>query len=200
MIVCGFDSAEMSRVTLENHSGFNMRHVFISPGDSEEWGADILSSAGGDEFLYAGGKLHVYVHFQHTHPSFDIWTIDEDFDSYVIRDVQARGNLYIAVGREHHEPATGKPAFTELILTNASDKDIWFLFFSPDNSEVWGADILTHEGVFEAGNSIRVVLPSEDGQYDLLGLTETGDNYYRSLSMPEPGTSTFIDITEADRR
>ena len=63
-----------------------------------------------------------------------------------------------------------------------------------------GADILTHEGVFGAGNSIRVVLPSEDGQYDLLGLTETGDNYYRSLALPEPGTSAFIDITEADRR
>ena len=179
----GLDSAELGRITLANQTPFKLLHVFVSPEDSGEWGADILSSAEGKfrQLLHADDELNFYIHFQPASPLFDLFAIDEDHDSYLLRGLRAKDNLFVAIGPEHYQSDLHAPELIELILTNASAQDLWFIFLNPANFDAWGVDLLTDEGLLEVGDSMSILLAIREGNYDFLGLTETGDIYYKSL-------------------
>lgn len=193
--VSALDPATLGRFTLLNHTGFDLHHIFLSPADSEKWGADILSAVVHESLLPAEDVLNFYVHYGDSPILFDILAIDEDGDCYVMRDIPGQDNLYLAIGREHYKKMRTVPG-GRLVLTNVADRDMWFMFISPGDSAVWGADLLTDEGLFQVGESISLTL--SEGEYDFLGLTETGEIYYRELRVLED--TLFVEINADDRK
>lgn len=86
-------------------------------------------------------------------------------------------------------------------FTNDTGYDIHYLFFSPADSETWGADILGSDRVFPAGDTISFYIhyPDQSNDFDLLAVDEEGDAYRRGATITD-GTEATIAITMDDYR
>ncbi|MGI9256230.1 MAG: hypothetical protein ACR2PY_04790, partial [Salinispira sp.] len=176
----GFDTSVLGLYTIANRTGFDLHHIFISPGDSSSWGADILSSGKTPAILPPADTYSFYVHYELNNPVFALLAIDEDGDSYVMNEIPGQDTLYLEIGLEHYDqPSARVPPADRIVLTNAGSSNIWFMFLSPTDSLVWGADILGDKGMFESGESISIRMYPDETDYDLLGVTENGEMYYR---------------------
>jgi hypothetical protein len=193
---------ELDRVSFSNRTGYRIVHLFYSPEDSELWGPDILASKGA---LADGEVLSFFVHHPDQSIRFDFLALDSSGDGYLIPGVEISRDrpAFVPIGLEHFDRSVrGSIELTELIITNASDDDIWYLFISPADSLVWGIDILDDETIFATGDSFAVRLPSaaNGSSFDLLGMDENNGTLYRSITISNRREEWFIDITEADRR
>src|SRR6056297_3107083 len=77
--------AQTSSIEFVNSTGFDMFHVFFSPGDSGYWGPDVLDAT---TVLGAGDSVSFLVHHPDRCNTFDILAVDEDYDAYYRWDVE----------------------------------------------------------------------------------------------------------------
>jgi hypothetical protein len=192
---------DLSRISFVNQTGYDIRHLFYSPGDSDQWGPDILGSRG---WLRDGEVLSFFVHHPERRNYFDFLAIDASGDAFGIPavEVEEGRETFVSIGLEHFEQAGVDWPVAELVLTNTSSDDIWYLFISPSRSNIWGVDILDDETLFSRGDSLLVLLPVGDfvPAWDVLGLDENNGTLYRSIELAERGGNWFIDLGESDRK
>lgn len=195
------DPGELNRITVSNSTGFELRYLFYSPVDSKNWGPDLLSQDGG---LVDGGRLRFYIHYPGLESSFSFLAVDEDLDVYRIDrfPVSNGREAYLDIRLEHHLGPDEDLEFRELVLTNSSRSDIWYMFFSPSDSITWGVDILDDESVFIAGDSRRLILPAvgDFTPYDLLAIDQDNGSLYTRLRLNEDSDTWNVEISEADRQ
>ncbi|AHC14672.1 hypothetical protein [Salinispira pacifica] len=195
------DPGELNRITVSNSTGFQLRYLFYSPTDSKNWGPDLLSQDGG---LVDGGRLRFYIHYPGLESSFSFLAVDEDFDMYRIDrfPVSNGREAYLDIRLENYLGPGKEMEFRELVLTNNSRTDIWYLFLSPSDSITWGVDILDDESVFIAGDSRRLIFPAvgEFTPYDLLAIDQENSALYARLRLNEDSDTWNVEISEEDRR
>jgi hypothetical protein len=174
----GIDPDNLNRVTFENNTGYDIIYLFFSPEDSEHWGADILGTT---RTLDDGEELSFYIHYPDYSNAFDFMAIDEDGDAYFIWDFVMRDDreATIEITLADYDGSFDMPDLTEVYLTNVTGYDMWYVFFSPGDSSMWGVDMLDDETILFDGETVSLYVPVSTTavRYDFQGIDEDEDVY-----------------------
>jgi len=172
------DPDNLNLITFENRTGGDIRYIFLSPSDSTYWGTDIL---GATRVLNDDEDLGFYIHYPDACNEFDIYAVGSNDDAFLVYDYE------ICDGREANVRLTRRNLredapdfdFTTVEIVNDTDYEIWYLFFSPGDSNMWGVDQLDKETILDPGESISLLLPvgSEETRYDVRAVDEDEDTY-----------------------
>jgi hypothetical protein len=195
-----FDPDELNKITFQNTTGTKIEMIFLSPGDSEFWGPDLI---GADYVLKDGGSIGYYVHYPEASFKFDVLATDDQGNKFELRD------LNLTDGKESIVKLTSKnlndtsPDFTlfTLEVTNNTGYEIDYLFISPNDSDAWGADLLDEETTLADGDSHSIVIPvgKDKVKYNLMAADEYDDEYSFDLTLdPKKGYELSVSIEESD--
>ncbi|MFP4535250.1 MAG: hypothetical protein ACLFNP_05975 [Spirochaetaceae bacterium] len=187
LVVLGGLSAQesaLNTVRFTNNTGFEIASLFFSPGDSEFWGPDLLGS---EETLRDGEFREFFVHYPEACGSFDFMAVDTDGDAYLIWDYQVcdgRG-ANVRVTLDDLQGPAPEMSYVELRLVNELPLELFYLFISPGDSEMWGVDYLSRAGVMEKGRLTSFLLPvkGEAVGYDIIAVDEHSDLYTFSIEV-----------------
>lgn len=193
-----FEPGSLNQVTFVNRTGYEMQYIFFSPSDSDFWGADIL---GAERVLGDREELRFFVSYPEECASFDFLAIDEDLDSYSSMGFELCDGTprTFVIDFEYFEGDVGVPEFSSVQLWNTLDEDIYFLFVSPADSEMWGVDILDSQSIFAPGESVDVlVLLGGAGRFDIMAVDASMESYRFQVELGEQALYEFL-IEESDR-
>ncbi|MDC7219889.1 MAG: hypothetical protein PQJ59_08115 [Spirochaetales bacterium] len=173
-----FDSGELNRITLVNNTGSDIWYLFLSPGDSDDWGFDILGS---EYFFEDGGELSFYIHYPDYENEFDIMAIDEGGNPYVLYDelISDSGEARIILDDWDREENLGTLEFIEIYFTNETDYEMYYLFASPGDSIMWGVDMMDDGQTLMPGEDLNLLALYYEGsfRYDIMAVDGDGDEY-----------------------
>jgi len=190
-----FDSSELNEVTFANTTGATIKAIFFSPGDSDEWGPDIMGS---ERTLENKDQLSFYVHYPESTGTFDIMAVGEGMDAFIIWDYEFTDGQEEIIQFRARDMQDEFPDvdFVEVTVENGLDYDIYYLFLSPSDSEMWGADILDEDTILEAGQSASFVVPVKESavDYDIMAVDEDDDTYTFSVTL-DPGEDDAFTFT-----
>ena len=92
------------------------------------------------------------------------------------------------------------PDLAEVQLTNDSGYDMWYIFFSPGDSSMWGVDMLDDETILFDGETLNLYVPVSRSvtRYDFQGVDEDEDVYefWVELSNREDDYSFLIELSD----
>lgn len=172
------DPDNLNRVTFVNNTGYDIWYLFFSPGDSDYWGADILGTT---RTLDDGEEVSFFIHYPERSNAFDFMAIDEDGDAYFIWDYEITDgtSATIEVTLADYDGDYDMPDLTEVNLTNTTGYDMWYIFFSPGDSSMWGVDMLDDETILYDGETLSLYVPvsSSTTRYDFHSVDEDRDGY-----------------------
>jgi len=193
------DPNDLNRVTFINHTGYDIWYLFFSPEDSDYWGADILGTT---RTLDDGEKLSFFIHYPDRSNAFDFMAIDEDGDAYFIWDYEITDgkSATIEVTLADYDGDFDMPDLAEVNLTNTTGYDMWYVFFSPGDSSMWGVDMLDDETILYDGETLSLYVPvsSESTRYDFHSVDEDEDGYEFWVELSNGQDSYSFNIELAD--
>ncbi|HET6450038.1 MAG TPA: hypothetical protein VFI08_01965 [Spirochaetia bacterium] len=182
--VFAFDPDELNKITFENSTGTKIEMLFLSPGDSQYWGPEII---GADYFLKDGGSIGFYVHYPDKSFKFDIMATDDKGNKFEVRD------FVLTDGREATVKLTKKnlnqqaPDFTlaTVHIENNTGHELQYLFVSPNDSDAWGVDLLDENTTVADGDQHSFVLPvgKDKTKYNLMAVDENNDTYKFNMTI-----------------
>jgi len=186
------DPANLNLITFENRTGDDIRYIFLSPGDSDYWGTDIL---GANRVLPDDTDLGFFIHYPERCNDFDIYAVGEE-GAYLVYDYEICDGEPAEVRLRSRKLDDEPPAFnfTTVTIENATDVEIWYLFFSPGDSEMWGVDQLDRETILAPGDALSVLLPigEETVRYDVRAVDADDDTYTFYVEIgPDEGEQVF---------
>jgi hypothetical protein len=172
------DPDDLHRVTFVNNTGYDIYYLFFSPGDSDYWGADILGTT---RTLDNGESLGFFISYPGNSFEFDFMAIDEDGDAYFLYDHQLQGNRdeVVEITFDNYSGGYDMGDMTEVNFTNTSGYDMWYVFFSPGDSSIWGVDMLDESTILYSGETLSLYVPvsSQSTRYDFHSVDEDEDEY-----------------------
>ena len=195
-----FDPDELNKITFQNSTGGKIEMIFLSPGDSEYWGPDIV---GADYFLKDGQSLGYYVHYPESSFKFDIMATDDKGNRFELRD------LTLTDGKEQTVTITKKsldqsaPDFRLITVhvRNSTGQELQYLFISPNDSDAWGADLLDENTTLADGDTHSIVVPVGKAKvkYNLMAVDENDDEYTFDVTLdPKKGDEFDVSVDAAD--
>lgn len=193
------DPANLNRITFVNNTGYDIVYLFFSPGDSDFWGADILGTT---RTLDDGQKAGFYIHYPDTTNEFDFLAIDEDGDAYLIWEYEITDgeSAVIEVTLDDLEGGYDLPSMATVNFVNETGYDIWYAFFSPGDSRMWGIDMLDDETILESEETLGLYVPVTDTptRYDFHGVDDDEDAYefWVELSSAESEYTYAIEFSD----
>lgn len=198
-----FNPDELNKITFDNSTGKKIEMIFLSPGDSNFWGPDII---GADYFLKDGASLGFYVHYPEKTFKFDIMATDDQGNKFEIRD------FAMTDGKEAKVKITAKslnkqaPDFTlaTVHIDNNTGHEIQYLFVSPNDSDAWGVDLLDEETTVADGDTHSFVLAvgKDKVKYNLMAVDENNDEYKFNMTIDPAAKKEFswsIDPEDLDK-
>ena len=172
------DPAELNLITFENRTGDDIRYVFLSPADSEYWGTDILGST---RVLPNKSSVGFYIHYPEACNDFDIYAVGAADEAYLVYGYEICDGEEATVELTSRNLDADAPSFefTTVTIQNDTDYELWYLFFSPADSQMWGVDQLDKQTILDSGESVSVLLPVGDEvvRYDVQAVDEDEDTY-----------------------
>jgi hypothetical protein len=172
------DPAHLNLITFENRTGDDIRYVFLSPSDSQHWGTDILGST---RVLHDDEDLGFFVHYPERCNEFDIYAISGSDEAYLVYGHEICDGEVSTVrltGKNLNEEAPNFD-FVQVDLINETDYEIWYLFFSPGDSDMWGVDQLDKDTILHSGENLSLLIPAEENpvRFDVRAVDQDGDSY-----------------------
>ena len=172
------DPAHLNLITFENRTGDDIRYIFLSPSDSQHWGTDILGST---RVLHDDDDLGFFIHYPDRCNEFDIYAISSTDQAYLVYGYEICDGEEANVRLTRRDLNDDAPEFdfTTVQLANDTDYDIWYLFFSPGDSDMWGVDQLDKDTILNPGESVSLLIPAESKEvrYDVRAVDEDEDTY-----------------------
>ncbi len=198
-----FNPDELNKITFDNATGTKIEMIFLSPGDSNFWGPDIV---GADYYLKDGASLGFFVHYPEKTFKFDIMATDDQGNKFEVRD------FTLTDGKEAKVKLTSKnvnkeaPDFTlaTVHIDNNTGHEIQYLFVSPNDSDAWGVDLLDEETTVADGDTHSFVLPvgKDKVKYNLMAVDENNDEYKFNMTIDPTTKKEFtwsIDPEDLDK-
>ncbi|MCB1308456.1 MAG: hypothetical protein KDK30_09765 [Leptospiraceae bacterium] len=184
---------EVQEITISNQIGADINLLFVSPGDSNYWGPDILGS---ERVFPAGADLSFYLHYPQACGKFDLLAIDDSGKSYTIynQEVCDSEPAATAFTAENRNPEEDRELnFAQLSFSNELGMPIHFLFISPSDSDMWGADFLDATSTMDAGSTVTFLAPiyQEAVRYNVLAVDENGDHYAFNIDVQGDGARSY---------
>jgi hypothetical protein len=188
--VFGFDSDKLNKVTFKNTSGNKIQMIFLSPGDSDYWGPEII---GAQYVLKDGGTIGFYVHYPEESFTFDVMAIDEKGNKCELRGLTVSDGMEgtVALSKKNFNATAPNLTLATVNLRNATGEDLWFLFLSPSDSDAWGVDLLDEEATLADGDTFSLVIPigKNKTKYNLMAVNEYGEEYKFNIQLDPNKTS-----------
>lgn len=177
--ISGADMADqLNLITFENRTGDDIRYIFLSPSDSAHWGTDIL---GASRLLGNNEDIGFYIHYPDLCNEFDIYAVGSNDDAYLVYGFEICDEEQASVRLTSRNLDDNAPDFdfTTVTIENDTSYDLWYIFFSPGDSDMWGVDQLDEETILDPGEAVSVLLPvgSERVRYDVRAIDEDEDTY-----------------------
>ncbi|MDC7222789.1 MAG: hypothetical protein PQJ60_03545 [Spirochaetales bacterium] len=180
----GFDDGELNKITFINKTGADIWYLFLSPGDSMEWGFDILGS---ERTLSDNSVLSFYIHYPDYENYFDIMAVDEWGNSFTLFDelVSDDEESNIIIDESDMDGDSGDSDFIEVSFLNDTDFQMYYIFVSPDDSIMWGVDMMDDEQILMPGDELSLLAMYGEGitGYDVMAVDSDLDEYVFSFEV-----------------
>lgn len=200
--VFAFNPDELNKITFDNSTGTRIEMIFLSPGDSNYWGPDII---GADYYLKDGASLGYYVHYPDKSFKFDIMATDDQGNKFEVRDFTLTFGKEATVKLTRETLNKEAPDFTlaTVHIDNRTGHEIQYLFVSPGDSDAWGVDLLDEETTVADGDSHTFVLAvgKDKVKYNLMAVDENDAEYKFNLTIDPKARKEFswsIDPSDLD--
>jgi hypothetical protein len=179
-----FEPEYLNRITFVNKTGADIWYVFLSPGDSDEWGFDILGS---ERVLEHNNLLSFYIFYPDSENYFDIMAIDEEGNTFVLFDqlVSDESEEVIFITEDNLKDENPGMQLLEVQFENQTEYEMFYLFISPSDSEMWGVDMMDDEQTLMSFDTLSLLAPYGDSEvsYDVLCVDSDNGEYQFSLNV-----------------
>ena len=138
-------------VVIKNNSDRDIFYLYVSPETSDEWEEDVL----GDDVLLAGDEITINL-YGYEECLFDIKAVYDNEEEEIRWDVNVCSEDVEFYGVESDVEAD-----KYVVVSNYSNRDIFYLYVSPESSGDWEEDVLG-EDVLLAGDDITINLYGYD--------------------------------------
>lgn len=192
---------QLNLITFENRTGASINYIFLSPSDSQYWGTDILGSSrvlGDDE------GLGFYIHYPNRCDEFDIYAVGANDEAFLVYGYELCDGkaANVKLTRRNLDAAPPDFDFTTVTLQNDTGYELWYLFFSPSDSAMWGVDQLDKSTILYPGQELSVLLPvrKQSVRYDVQAVDEDEDTYtfFVEIDPKRSEHSYSIDLGDLD--
>lgn len=197
-----FDPDTLNKVTFRNSTGTKIEMIFLSPGDSDYWGPDLV---GADYVMKDNSTLGFYVDYPDTSFKFDIMAIDDKGNKFEVYDYELTDAKEATVSFTKKNATGNAPdlKLATLNLTNNTGKEVDYLFVSPEDTDAWGADLLDEETTLSDGDNHGIVIPvgKDKIKYYVMAADENNDEYQFSVTIDPNKTLKYnISIDPSDKQ
>jgi len=177
----------LNTLTIINKSEKPIYYLFISPGDSEYWGPEILGS---ERSLNPEDTLSFYIHYAHNCDNFDIIALTEENIPARRLDYEICDGTKAEITLRTEDFSGEPPAFSyiEVTIANKVKTPLYHLFFSPADSIHWGVDFLDQNTTLADNQNATYLVPQPsegDRRYDILGMDKSGKEYRVEISISD---------------
>lgn len=190
-----FDPDTLNKVTFKNSTGTKLEMIFLSPGDSDYWGPDLI---GADYVMKDNTSLGFYVDYPDTSFKFDIMAIDDKGNKFEIYDYELTDSKESTISFTKKNLTGDAPdlKLANLTVTNNTGVEIDYLFVSPEDTDAWGADMLDEETTLSDGDSHNLVIPvgTKKIKYFVMAADENNDEYQFSITL-DPGKTLKYSVS-----
>jgi hypothetical protein len=186
-------------VKFVNNTREDIRYLFFSPADSEYWGPDVL---GDSRTLSSKGSVEFYISYPNETDSFDFLAIDTSGNVYEIYEESITDGYaaQIVINKTSKSDKIDLDSFEEeligLEIMNETGLELFYLFVSPSDSEMYGIDFMDSETTLQPGASVSVLLFNSNAEveYDVQGIDVDDDTYSFSLSLDPELEYQYVEI------
>jgi hypothetical protein len=187
--------ADMSKMEVVNNTGTEIAYLFVSPGDSSEWGPDLLDS---ESFLEPSDSHEFMISYDGSSGKFDIMLVTIDGESYTkFNQTISSKSRRVTIAKSDYD-GKNELEMASVTLYNNTGFELYYLFFSPEDSSVWGPDILRSNVTLEDGDSYSFYVPvSSAVTYNVRAIDEDDDEYVFDLEL-EPNEEAEYEIDILD--
>jgi len=194
-----FDPDALNHVTFSNTTGNKIEMIFLSPGDSDHWGPDLI---GADYVMKDGTTLGYYVDYPEDTFKFDILAIDDKGNKFEVYDYELIAGEDSTIKLTKKNLNGSAPDFTlaTVEVTNNTGYEIEYLFISPEDTDAWGADLLDEETTLSDGDSHSVVIPvgKDKVKYYVMAADENNDEYQFSITLDSKSKNVKFSVDPGD--
>ncbi len=194
VLLFSFDPGWLNSVVFFNGTSNDIEYIFMSPGDSDYWGPEILNS---ERVLESRDDLGFYILYPDECNDFDILAIDSNGDALYIYDYTICDGTEETIAFGKRDMADEQPYFDfiELEIVNEIETEIYYMFVSPADSEMYGVDLLDEVTTIPPGDSLTLLVPIDEEavDYDFMAVDENNDTYSFSYSL-DPAYGSFDEV------
>jgi hypothetical protein len=187
-----FDPNTLNKVTFDNTTGNKIEMIFLSPGDSDHWGPDII---GADYVMKDNSTLGYYVDYPNSTAQFDILAIDDKGNKFEVYNYELTDGKEATITLTKKNLNGGAPDFklATVEVTNNTGNEIEYLFISADDTEAWGADLLDENTTLADGDTHSVVIPvgKDKVKYYVMAADADNNEYQFSLTLDANKAKTY---------
>jgi hypothetical protein len=200
VLIFAFDPSWLNSVVFYNGTGNDIEYIFLSPGDSDYWGPEILNS---ERVLESRNDLGFFIFYPDECNDFDILAIDSNGEALSIYDYTICDGVEETISFSNRDMAEEEPYFEFITLDiyNEIETEIYYFFFSPSDSNMYGVDLLDEVTTILPGDFLSILIPigDEDVDYDVMAVDEYNDTYSFTYTMSlEYGEEQEVLIEMAD--
>ena len=200
VLLFAFDPAWLNSMVFFNGTSNDIEYIFMSPGDSDFWGPEILNS---ERVLESRDNLGFYIYYPDECNDFDILAIDSNGDALYIYEYEICDGVEETIAFSKRDMAEEAPDFDfmELEIYNQIETEIYYMFVSPADSNMYGVDLLDEVTTILPGDTLSLLVPIGDDivDYDFMAVDEYNDTYSFSYSLdPAYGYLTEIAVEMSD--
>lgn len=194
------DPSGLNQITFENRTGDEIRYLFLSPGDSQFWGTDVL---GASRTLADDQDVSFFIDYPSECNSFDIYAATTSGRAYLVYDHEICDGKAATVRftRRNLDAEAVKFNYTIVNLKNDTRYEIQYLFFSPGDSNMWGVDQLDTTTTLSPGETLSMLLPltKDVARYDVRAVDVDDDTYSFAVEIDPTLSEHNYPIEESDR-
>jgi hypothetical protein len=198
MAAWAFDEDELNLVSFKNSTKATIEYIFLSPGDSDYWGPEILGS---ERVLEPGESLGFYIHYPDDCNTFDIMAVSEDGQTFMVYDYEVCDGTSEVIEIVKKDLTDDPPSMTLVTIHIRNDTlALYYVFVSPEDSAYWGVDYLDEDSILDMDESVSFLFPAEDdpASYVLMAVDEEGDEYRFKFDVDAGSDDTTFAIEISD--
>ncbi len=200
------DTDSLISVTIHNdleyeEYGISIFYLYLTPTDSEYYSGDLMDSTG-TLYMDYGDYMTLYL----TPGDYDLLVVDEDFDiwyqTYTISGsgggTRSTMDIYLDEADMYFEVDGSDVESTYLDINVDTESPVEYLFFSPADSDYWGADYLGGN-ILEKGDMTTISFgPGSLTTFDMLVIFSDGDQIVMEVDGTFDDSITLVDIPADD--
>jgi hypothetical protein len=209
LTLAAFDPVEMNEITFVNalSGGRSIEFIFVTPNGSNLGGVEILKKTGrsiNPSGIGPGAELSCYFYYPGDSAGFDVLAIDDKGDAYVIRNVRIKdGNEAVVSVVEQSKNTKIKDGFLLdwLEIVNKTGEELYYLFFAPVHSEMWGIELLNRETTLRAGDllGLTIMRNIQTGfSCDIIAFDKNGNQFLKRVTLRADENAKEVIITKWD--